>query len=99
MIRSDLEMFYLKRKTDFEIALEKAKTEINFVSNLRILVAILFLVTVYFAFSNLTIFLAAIPLLIVFVFLVVKHNKLYDQKIHLENLVKINHGEARGSKR
>ena len=37
MIRSDLEMFYLKRKTDFEIALEKAKTEINFVSNLRIL--------------------------------------------------------------
>ncbi len=98
MIRNDLEMFYLKRKTDFEIALEKAKTEINFVSNLRILVAILFLVTVYFAFSNLTIFLAAIPLLIVFVFLVVKHNKLYDQKIHLENLVKINHGEGEALK-
>ncbi len=37
MIRSDLGCFYQKRKTDFEIALEKARTEINFVSNLRIL--------------------------------------------------------------
>ena len=95
MIRSDLEMFYLKRKTDFEIALEKAKTEINFISNLRVLVAVLFLITVYFTFSNLALFFAALPLLIVFIFLVAKHNKLYDQKTHLENLVKINHREAR----
>ena len=49
MIRSDLDVFYQKRKTDFEIGLEKVRTEINFVSNLRVLVAILFLITAYLA--------------------------------------------------
>ena len=98
MIRSDLDIYYQKRKTDFEIGLEKARTEINFVSNLRILVAILFLVAAYFAFSNVTFSLAVIPLLIVFIFLISKHNKLYDQKIHLENLVKINDLEAHALK-
>ena len=98
MIRSDLDVFYQKRKTDFEIGLEKVRTEINFVSNLRVLVAILFLVTAYLAFSNVGLFLAAISLLIVFIFLISKHNKLYDQKIHLENLVKINHLELQALK-
>ena len=83
MIRSDLDVYYKKRKTDFEIGLEKARTEINFVSNLRVLVALLFLVAAYFAFSNVTFSLAAIPLLMVFIFLISKHNKLYNQKIHL----------------
>jgi hypothetical protein len=94
MIRSDLDVFYQKRKTDFEIGLDKVRSEINFVSNLRVLVAILFLITLYFAFSNFAFFFASIPLLIGFIFLISKHNRLYDQKIHLENLVKINHLEA-----
>ena len=98
MIRSDLDVFYQKRKTDFEIGLDKVRSKINFVSNLRVLVAILFLITLYFAFSNVTFFLAAIPLLIFFIFLISKHNKLYDQKIHLENLVKINHLEVQALK-
>ena len=61
MIRSDLDVFYQKRKTDFEIGLGKVRSEINFVSNLRVLVAILFLITLYFAFSNFAFFFASIP--------------------------------------
>jgi DNA mismatch repair ATPase MutS len=94
MIRSDLGVFYQKRKTDFETTLEKTQTEINLISNLRILVAALFLVAIYFTFSNFTFLLGAVPLLIVFVLLISKHNALYEQKIHLENLVKINHLEV-----
>jgi len=90
MIRSDLGEFYQKRKFDFATTLQKAQKEINLISNLRILVALLLIVAIYFSFLNIVFFLAAIPLLIVFVFLVVKHNSLYAQKTHLENLVKIN---------
>jgi DNA mismatch repair ATPase MutS len=90
MILSDLGEFYQKRKFDFATTLQKAQKEINLISNLRILVALLLIVAIYFSFLNIVFFLAAIPLLIVFVFLVVKHNSLYAQKTHLENLVKIN---------
>lgn len=94
MIRSDLGVFYKKRQKDFETTLEKIRGEINTISNLRLLVAILFLAAIYFTFSNVTFALAAVPLLMVFISLVLKHNSLHDQKTHLENLVKINHLES-----
>ena len=98
MTSSELAAFYQKRKSDFGISLSKIKTQINTVSNLRILVAVVFLLALYFAFSTpytFLIFLAAIGLAIVFTVLVLKHSALYDRKIHLENLVKINHLEDR----
>jgi hypothetical protein len=93
MTLDELKSFYQKRKNDFSITLGSVKEKINVISNLRIIVALAFLVVVYFAFSNTILFSAAIPLLIVFTVLVLRHGKLYDQKIHLENLVKICHLE------
>lgn len=93
MTSSELNALYQKRKAGFESDLANVKKQINLVSNLRIIVALLFLVCFYFIFSNSILLFVALPLLIVFIFLVMKHSALYDQKIHLENLVKINHRE------
>jgi DNA mismatch repair ATPase MutS len=85
--------FYQKRKTDFESSLATVKVQIDNISNLRIIVALFFLTCFYFAFSHVGLFFIVIPLLIGFIFLVRKHSILFDQKVHLENLVKINHLE------
>jgi len=95
MTLDELKSFYQKRKNDFSITLASIKKKINVISNLRIIVALVFLVVLYFAFSHTILFLAAVPLLIVFTVLVLRHGKLYDQKIHLENLVKICQMEER----
>ncbi|HEX6224302.1 MAG TPA: hypothetical protein VFZ52_07825 [Chryseolinea sp.] len=95
MTRSDLGAFYQKRKTDFETSLGHARKKINLVSNLRILVALSLVTAIYFSFSNVTTALLVVPLLVFFIFLVVKHNSLFEQKVHLEDLVKINHLELR----
>ena len=98
MTLDELKSFYQKRKNDFSITLASIKEKINVISNLRIIVALAFLVVVYFAFSNTILFSAAVPLLIVFTVLVLRHGRLYDQKIHLENLVKICHLEEQALK-
>jgi len=98
MTSSELAAFYQKRKTDFGISLSKVSTQINTVSNFRIFIAVVFLILLYFAFSTPYIFLLfilEIPVAIAFTILVLKHSSLYDQKIHLENLVKINQIEER----
>lgn len=90
MTSNELITFYQERRTRFASALSKVKKQINFVSNLRIGVALLFLASCYLALSNAVAALVAIALLIVFIMLVVRHSFLFDQKTHLENLVKIN---------
>lgn len=98
MTSSELAAFYQKRKNDFGVSLSKVSTQINNVSNLRILIAVIFLLIFYFAFATphtFLLFLAEIPVAIIFTILVRQHSALYDQKIHLENLVKINHLEDR----
>jgi DNA mismatch repair ATPase MutS len=94
MTSTELKAFYRKRKSDFEGVLEKAKKEINVVSNLRVAAAIVFLIFVYLSFSNLWFLIGAAVALAVFIFLVARHSMLYDNKIHLENLVKLNHLEG-----
>ena len=98
MTSKELISFYQKRKATFESTLTKIKDRINLISNLRIVIAILFLVFGYLGFSNVLLFYVDIPLLIVFIVLVVKHSSSYDEKVHVENLVKINHLEAQGLK-
>ena len=93
MTSSELKTFYRKRKNDFEGLLQKAKKNINLVSNLRVTVAILFLVCIYFSFSNLVVLYGAAATLAVFIFLVARHGTLFERKVHLENLVKVNHLE------
>lgn len=95
MTSSELKTFYRKRKTDFESLLEVAKKKINIISNLRLGAAIIFLVCVYLSFSNLLFLYGATATLALFIFLVARHSALFDKKVHLENLVRLNHLEER----
>lgn len=95
MTSSELKTFYRKRKTGFESLLEAAKKNINIVSNLRVGAAIIFLVWVYLSFSNLLFLYGAAATLALFIFLVARHSALFDKKVHLENLVRLNHLEER----
>lgn len=95
MTSVELRTFYQKRKTDFEHTLEEARKNINLVSNLRVGAAIIFLVCVYFSFSNLLFLYGVAATLAVFIFLVARHSALFDRKVHLENLVRLNRLEER----
>ncbi len=93
MTSIDLIAFYQKRKENFERTLTEVKKQINVISNFRIFTAILFIASLFFGFSYHLVLIASFFLLILFVYLVVKHNSLFDQKVHLQNLVKINYLE------
>ena len=95
MTSVELKTFYRKRKSDFESDLEGARKNINIVSNLRVAVAILFLLFIYLSFSNLMFLYGAAATFTVFIFLVARHSSLFDKKVHFENLVKVNHQEER----
>lgn len=90
MTSPELKTFYRRRRNDFESAQGEAKKNINLVSNLRVGVAILFLVCIYLSFQNLGFLYGATALVGVFIFLVARHGSLYEKKVHLENLVRIN---------
>ncbi|HZI26098.1 MAG TPA: hypothetical protein VFD46_13535, partial [Chryseolinea sp.] len=62
-------------------------------SNLRIATAVLVIASIYFGFSNNLLFISSVLLIIIFIYQVIVHSRLYDEKIHLENLVKINLSE------
>ncbi|MEO7988019.1 MAG: hypothetical protein ABI663_00675 [Chryseolinea sp.] len=94
MIQSELLPYYQKRRRDFTALLDQARSKINVVSNLRILVAVVFLAVFYFAVYNASLFYAEILLLILFIGLVKWHTALFDKKTHLENLVRINELES-----
>ena len=93
MTKQDLLKFYQKRKIEFEIALEHARKRINLVSNARLIVAILFLVLLYFGLSDHVLLYALLPLLIIFTLLVQRHGVLFREKTHTENLMRINRTE------
>ncbi len=98
MIHSELLPYYQKRKNDFTVLLDQAKSKINVVSNLRILIAVVFLVVFYFAVSNASLFYVELVLLIIFIVFVKWHATLFQKKTHLENLVKINALESEAVK-
>src|SRR5687768_4878575 len=92
---TELTNYYQARKAHFGNALTDVKKKINVISNFRILFALLFLASVYFAFSKnyeILFFIAAFWL-VVFVYLIITHGSLYNEKTHLENLIKINRQE------
>ncbi|MBL7859134.1 MAG: hypothetical protein JNM57_15685 [Cyclobacteriaceae bacterium] len=93
MTTAELLSFYAKRKTDFSLLLDQAKMKINWISNLRLITALAIVVLLYVGFSNFALLYGLIPLLFLFVLLMQKHGKLFQEKIHLENLVKINQTE------
>ena len=97
-MKHELLSYYQKRKDDFVVSLGQAKSKINVVSNLRIFVAVVFLVVFYFSVYNTSLFYFELPLLILFIVLVKWHTALFEKKTHLENLVKINEAEAKAVK-
>lgn len=96
MNHDELISFYEKRKNNFATLLQSKKKKINLISNARLFTALVFVVLVYFAFSNSSFFYIVVPILLVFAVLVQQHSKLFKQKVHLENLLKINAQEAQG---
>src|SRR6187549_1420491 len=85
---------YSKRKQEFENSLRAVTTRINFISNLRIAAALAIILFIYLGYST-TLFLYLIPFLIIAFFVLVQyHGKAFDEKIHLQNLVKINANET-----
>ncbi len=94
MNQDELISFYEKRKRIFFATLTEKKGSINRISNLRLITALAFLVALYFTFSNAVLILLLIPLVVIFAALVKRHSKLFAQKVHLANLVKINEQES-----
>lgn len=86
---------YAERRADFGRQLAITNNRINLVSNARLGVAVLFLVSVYFAFSEPLVLVATGVLSFVFAYLMQIHGKLFPEKIHLQNLVRINEQEAK----
>ena len=91
----ELISFYKKRCDHFTTSLIAERKKINLVSNLRLITALCFLITAYFAFNITILAYAALLLLIAFVLLVRRHSRMFEQKTHHENLLRINEHEAK----
>jgi DNA mismatch repair ATPase MutS len=95
MKSNDLASVYRHRVSEFSALLSKATRNINIISNTRLLMAVVFLLTLYFGLTHHALLYTLPLILFVFVILVRNHGNLFDHKTHLENLVKINDMEQR----
>lgn len=93
MSHTNLRGFYEKKKSLFTVSLEEVKKKINAISNTRLVVALTFLVLLYFGLSHHPLLYALPVLLLIFIILVRRHSALYDKKVHLEHLKQIQHDE------
>jgi len=86
--------FYEQRRVFFSVTLSQKQLLINRVSTARLLSAFTITVSLYFAFQNTSLFFIPLVLTVAFIWLIRLHGKLFDEKITLENLVKINGAEV-----
>ena len=93
MTRHQLEAFYLERESNFRKTASALTKKINLISNARLLIALIFLILIYFAFSNYILFYLTPLVAVVFVILVRNHATLFDQRTHIQNLASINKAE------
>lgn len=93
MTHAELRDFYEKRKSRFAGSLQTINKRINIISNVRLAVALAFLALLYFGFSNHSLLFLLAPVLVVFIVLVRSHAGLFEKKVHLENLQKIQRNE------
>jgi DNA mismatch repair ATPase MutS len=91
----ELHAFYSQRSASFSAQLTAVKKTINIISNTRLLVALLFLASLYLGLTNYPLLYAAPALLIAFVILVQKHSLFFDRKVRLENLNRIQQSELK----
>jgi DNA mismatch repair ATPase MutS len=85
--------FYQRRGDDFFAQLQKTSKRINRVSNIRLVLALVTIALIYAGFTEPYAFYVAVVTGVVFVWQVLHHAKLFAEKTHLENLVKLNAGE------
>ena len=90
---SRLQNTYKERHRDFSAQLSAITRRINIISNLRLTAAVLGILSFYFSLTNVSIAGITVGLLVIFFYLVQSHARLFREKIHLENLVRINKGE------
>lgn len=89
MTHTDLLDYYEQRKNFFASSLQAKKKKIGFISNLRLAVAVVFLILLYFGFQQHN-FLYLLPLsLIAFIILVRIHARLFSESTHLGNLIRV----------
>ena len=89
MIHTETGRFYENRKSLYTGTLQSVKKKINVISNIRLAVALVFLIVFYLGFSIHSLFYSLPFILGVFVLFVRKHSNLFNEKTHLENLVQI----------
>jgi DNA mismatch repair ATPase MutS len=96
MSSKELVVFYSQRKEAFSKQLAETTSQINGISNVRLIVALLFILFIYFGLTQDTGFFLILPVLaFAFVYLIRTHSKLFDAKTHLQNLVTLNDEELR----
>ena len=89
----ELQAFYKTRKQEFTTALDAVNDKIQLFSNARLVTAAGFALCFYFLFSTNLMIYPVILFAATFAVLVAKHSKLFREKTHLENLIKINTNE------
>ncbi|HEY9048672.1 MAG TPA: hypothetical protein VIN08_22350, partial [Ohtaekwangia sp.] len=97
MTKQALNAFYTSRKNSFSESLASIRKRINLVSNIRLAIALLIILAIYFGLTYYTWLYATLPLLFVFIYLIRVHSKLFDEKTHLENLVNLNDAESKAA--
>lgn len=96
MTTAALDTFYTQRRAAFAASLTTLRRKIDNVSNVRLATAVLFLIVLYVGLAKDTVYLyGALALLLAFIALVKYHAQLFDQGVHLENLVGLNEGERK----
>ncbi len=90
MTPQELSAVYTARKNHFTTQLNVVTSRINVISNVRIVTALMFIAALYFGFTNHSLLYSLPVILFVFILLIQKHGKLFEQQTHLQNLVKIN---------
>jgi fumarate reductase subunit D len=89
---------YRERKLFFSQNLRETIKAIAQTSYGRVLIALLFILTIYLGLGSLQFFYLLFPLTVAFIFLMRRHNRLFNQKSLLERLVELNVSEEAGLK-
>lgn len=95
MTRPQLQEVYAKRERAFAASLETTTRRINLISNLRLATALLSIGGIYFSFTQPIATGLTLILVIIFFYLVQLHSRLFQEKVHLENLTRINKNEQK----
>lgn len=89
---------YHERELVFAKELSNTTRAINYTSYGRILIALLFISTIYFGYNATQFLYLLFPLTVAFVVLMRRHNALFNKKLLLEQLVELNVSEQAGLK-